>query len=409
QLAISSISCGLPLDEAQEECTRMLGIVRGLRNKGPIATVQGPLQYVRALRGLTERVTCFSGADFDEASFEASLSDGDVPLAATYYALCKMQAALFTGDVPGALAAAERASALVGAIGTQFSAAEVRLYTTLAHLAAEAEAKDDEARARHLAEAERLAEPIEHWAEACPENFRHMHALVGAELARARGDDLEAMRLYDQAIAAAREGRYIHAEGLASELCARFHRGRGLTTIASAYARPGGRPGAALRRAPGARRQRAVRVERPARPARRHHRGQAGPGDLVGDHAGPAGGRASAHRGRAGRRPGRAVLLGRGRAAGPGGARGGRRLPGGGRRAPGVRRGRADPLVGHPLRGAHPRAAHPRRAGGQAGVLVGSGAGARPAAQHPLHAAGPADLAGRPALPGERPHAGRVH
>src|SRR5690606_30075838 len=237
QLAISSISCGLPLDEAQEECTRMLGIVRGLRNKGPIATVQGPLQYVRALRGLTERVTCFSGADFDEASFEASLSDGDVPLAATYYALCKLQAALFTGDVPGALAAAERASALVGAIGTQFSAAEVRLYTTLAHLAAEAEAKDDEARARHLAEAERLAEPIEHWAEACPENFRHMHALVGAELARARGDDLEAMRLYDQAIAAAREGRYIHAEGLASELCARFHRGRGFTTIASAYVR----------------------------------------------------------------------------------------------------------------------------------------------------------------------------
>ena len=45
------------------------------------------------------------------------------------------------------------------------------------------------------------------WAENCPENFENRAALVGAEIARIEGRDLDAMRLYEQAIRSARDQR----------------------------------------------------------------------------------------------------------------------------------------------------------------------------------------------------------
>ena len=46
-------------------------------------------------------------------------------------------------------------------------------------------------------------EQLEVWAKNCPDNFRDHAALVGAEIARIEGRDVDAMRLYDQAIRSA--------------------------------------------------------------------------------------------------------------------------------------------------------------------------------------------------------------
>ena len=51
------------------------------------------------------------------------------------------------------------------------------------------------------------------WAENCPENFENRAALVGAEIARIEGRDLDAMRLYEQAIRSAREHGFVQNEG----------------------------------------------------------------------------------------------------------------------------------------------------------------------------------------------------
>lgn len=60
------------------------------------------------------------------------------------------------------------------------------------------------------------------WVENCPENFLQHYLLVEAELCRIMGRDLEAMRLYDEAIQAAREQEFIQQEALANELAAHF-------------------------------------------------------------------------------------------------------------------------------------------------------------------------------------------
>src|SRR5258708_16801457 len=69
----------------------------------------------------------------------------------------------------------------------------------------------------------------------CPENFENRAALVGAEIARIEGRELDAERLYEQAIGSARANGFIHNEALAYELAARFYAARGVKQIADLY------------------------------------------------------------------------------------------------------------------------------------------------------------------------------
>ena len=84
---------------------------------------------------------------------------------------------------------------------------------------------------------------LEVWARNCPGNFLHLYCLVKAENARISGDFLEAIELYDRAIAGAKENEYTQEEALANELAAKFYldwgfgsaRPNGKDKIAGAY------------------------------------------------------------------------------------------------------------------------------------------------------------------------------
>src|SRR5262249_18809174 len=73
------------------------------------------------------------------------------------------------------------------------------------------------------------------WAANCPQNFEDRAALVGAEIARIEGRPLEAMELYERAIASARTNGFVHNEALACELAARLYAARGFEEIAHLY------------------------------------------------------------------------------------------------------------------------------------------------------------------------------
>src|SRR5262249_967282 len=62
-------------------------------------------------------------------------------------------------------------------------------------------------------------------------------ALVGAEIARIEGREIDAERLYEQAIRSARANGFVHNEALANELAARFYVARDFEKIANAYLR----------------------------------------------------------------------------------------------------------------------------------------------------------------------------
>jgi len=89
--------------------------------------------------------------------------------------------------------------------------------------------QDDDSRAAHL----RFLENMERINRAMQgtKNFANHAALVAAEIARLEGRELDAERLYEQAIGSARESGLVHDEALANELAARFYAARGFGKV----------------------------------------------------------------------------------------------------------------------------------------------------------------------------------
>jgi PAS domain S-box-containing protein len=113
--------------------------------------------------------------------------------------------------------------------------AEYHFYGALALSAHDEALVDEQLRLRTKLEAHH--KQLEIWAGTCPENFQNRYALVSAEIARIEKRDLDAERLYEEAIRLARERGFIQNAGLANELAARFYSARGFQTIADAYLR----------------------------------------------------------------------------------------------------------------------------------------------------------------------------
>ncbi|GAB4109371.1 MAG: AAA family ATPase [Roseiflexaceae bacterium] len=90
---------------------------------------------------------------------------------------------------------------------------------------------------KHQRQIRRDVRRLRRLATSAPSNYRQKYLIVQAELARISDRPAQARELYDQALAAAREGRYPNDEALIAELAARFYQQRGQTSVALAYLR----------------------------------------------------------------------------------------------------------------------------------------------------------------------------
>jgi PAS domain S-box-containing protein len=157
-------------------------------------------------------------------------------LVACWYWIRKLQARFHAGDYAQAVAASATARRLLHAIVGLFEEADYHFFTALARAAALDSATPDERRDHSEALAQhhkRLAL----WAEQCPANFADRAAMIGAEIARLEGRELDAEGLYEQAIRFAREQGFVQNEGLAFELAARFYAARGFEAFVELYIR----------------------------------------------------------------------------------------------------------------------------------------------------------------------------
>src|SRR4030088_1372710 len=175
--------------------------------------------------------------EFDEGSFEHRLeSKPQLAIAASWYWIRKLQACVYAGDYASAVAAASKAESVLWTTPTQFELAEYHFYAALAR-AAHCDMAAAEERPQHLGALASHLKQIAVWADNCPATFANRAALVGAELARLEERELDAERLYEEAIHSAREHGFVQNEGLAHEVAARFYAARGFDTFARAYLR----------------------------------------------------------------------------------------------------------------------------------------------------------------------------
>ncbi|WP_437724991.1 trifunctional serine/threonine-protein kinase/ATP-binding protein/sensor histidine kinase [Sorangium sp. So ce861] len=169
-----------------------------------------------------------------EAEHLAACEANQSVMALCYHHILKTQILYLHGDPAGALAAATRAEALLSAVTGNVASAAHQVHHALC-LAALADGAGADERRAYLEAAAAKRDQLGRWAEVCPETFSHMHALVGAELARLAGATGEAVELYERAITSARAHGFLQDEALASELYGRFWLRRGKERLGRDY------------------------------------------------------------------------------------------------------------------------------------------------------------------------------
>jgi PAS domain S-box-containing protein len=229
------LATGDPLDDAQREAEHGLEFARKARFGLVIDIITAQRGLIRTLRGLTPEFGSFDDERFNEGQFEDHLrSDPRLALPECWYWVRKLQARVYANDHAAAIEAASKAQPLLWTSPSFFEVAEYHFYGALAR-AVQCDAASGGERARHLETLVAHHGQLEVWAENCPENFENRAALVGAEIAHIDGRDVDAMRLYEQAIRSARANGFLHNEALANELAARFYTARGFEKIARVY------------------------------------------------------------------------------------------------------------------------------------------------------------------------------
>jgi predicted ATPase len=225
-----------PLDAVWRESERSLDFVRRARFRDVADIIVSQQRFIATMQGRTAAFSTFSDEQFNEAAFEAQLTGERMPVMVFFYWIFKLKARFLSGDYAEALAAADKAKELLwGAFG-EIMLLDYFYYTALTVAALYENATADEQTGwRELLTAHR--EQLHEWAENCPATFGDKHALVSAELARLEGRDLDAMRLYEEAIRAARENGFVQNEGLVNELAAQFYLKRGIEKVARSYLR----------------------------------------------------------------------------------------------------------------------------------------------------------------------------
>jgi PAS domain S-box-containing protein len=228
---------GEPLPEVQAEVEQGLAFAERARFGLVIDFIATQLALIRMLRGLTLTFGCLDHGQFNELHVEHLLSSNPVmAIAASWYWIRKLQARCIAGDYTAAMDAASKAQRLLWTTSAHVEEAEYHFYGALAQAASCNSAPDGE-RQQHIDAVAAHYSQHKVWSENCPENFENRAALVGAELARIEGRELDAERLYEQAIHSARDNSFVHNEAIAYERASEFYRARGFNQIADLYLR----------------------------------------------------------------------------------------------------------------------------------------------------------------------------
>jgi PAS domain S-box-containing protein len=233
-LVSHKLAAGEPLDKLYVESEAFLDFTRKAKFDPSCQIITRTQRFIQAMRGFTADVSTWSSADFDEDEYERRMERYEWTSIVCGYHIMKLQTRVISGDYHAAIMARARATPLLWANTGMVQEAEYHFYGALALAAYYNEASADE-RSDLLAALKAHHQQLELWAQTCPENFENRSTLVAAERARIEGRDVDAMRLYQQAVRSACTNTFVHYEALANEVAARFYRGHGLEEVAHLY------------------------------------------------------------------------------------------------------------------------------------------------------------------------------
>ena len=98
---------GTHLDEVWRETERGLDFVRKAKFRDVIDIIVNQQRFIETMRGRTANFSTFSDAHFEEAAFEAELTEERMATMVCWYWILKAQARFLSGDYEAALEAAK--------------------------------------------------------------------------------------------------------------------------------------------------------------------------------------------------------------------------------------------------------------------------------------------------------------
>jgi len=225
---------GVDLEEAWRASKKGLEFVHKVKLRDTADVIVSQQRFILNMGGQTAGFSTFSDAQFDEEKFEAQLTEDRMPHLVCYYWILKLQARFMSGDFDAAIAAAQKAKPLLWSAEILIESVNYYFYSALT-ITALHETTGSRGQSDGVQQLKQSLERLREWAENCPETFFDKYTLVSAEVARIEHRELDAMRLYEEAIRAARENGFVQDEGIANELAAQYYLNRRLDKFAHSY------------------------------------------------------------------------------------------------------------------------------------------------------------------------------
>ena len=225
---------GEHLDQVWLESTKAYIFVRSAKFQDVADVILSSQRFIQQLRG--EAASVFSSNCAEDPAFQPQPTERRMRTTVYFYWILRLKERFMFGDYAAALEAARQATRLLWAHECHIQLLDHRYYAALA-AAAIYEAAPPDAKAELLKLITEQLKQLKEWAGSSPSTFRDKHLLVAAELARIEGRELEAMRLYQDAIHCAHQNEFVQNEAIASERAAAFYLERGLDKVAHSYIR----------------------------------------------------------------------------------------------------------------------------------------------------------------------------
>ncbi|WP_293132705.1 AAA family ATPase [Microcoleus sp. bin38.metabat.b11b12b14.051] len=233
---ICDVSCflGQELTEAEQKISTYSKAISKIRQEVLLTWIALVRQVVLNFSGNNENPTCLIGEVYneEEALTTAIRANDGCQIHQLY--LYKLILNFVFSQHHEAIKNAVLAEKYLGSVTALICVPLFHFYDSLAHLAVFAEASSSEQEVI-LNRVKNNQGKMQKWAHHAPMNHLHKFYLVEAERHGVLGERLEAVEMYDRAIALAQQNEYINDEALAHELAAKFYLSWGKEKIARIY------------------------------------------------------------------------------------------------------------------------------------------------------------------------------
>src|SRR6202008_4064274 len=172
-----------------------------------------------------------------DEEIKAALESGEgaPPVAICFDLILKLRTHFMTGQYEAAVGMVGEIESLLWSAQCHIQVVDYYYYAALAMAAMIWSSSSEPRRSAEVLKG--YLTKLSEWAESYAPTFFDKYALVSAEIARVEGRDLEAMRLYEDAILSARKHGFIQNEAISNEVAAQFYLDLGYETIAQTYLR----------------------------------------------------------------------------------------------------------------------------------------------------------------------------